>query len=1660
MLTGLAVTVAPASGQALCGDSGGLAFFFNLFPGEDIPSGKCNGNRCAKPQDGSPFIRLSDPLCDPRLGSCAVELGAPFTFPGNQDNIQEFGSQAIEPVIFWFEQDTPPPCDPTNFFGCGETAICGNGPLITTDRMETFVTVPNVSCSTVRASPLVFSLTAFSCPADRFGCRGVTQVSGLAVGGEAVAQAIGCPAPPRVTDCPTASCTSCMQGVPVSGGGAQVNASTGTSRTGPGAELRYAAGGAGRTGDPGAAELRTTLGRYWSHDYAERIVPDPDDSHVWLITRFATFREFSSKDGSGVYQDIAPSDEYRTLTRTASGWELRDLEGTVQVFDTDGKWLSTTDRNGNAKRATYDASGVLTDVTFPDGRSETFTYHPDGKLATITEVGVAGSDSRQWSYVWNGDDLTRIDRPDGTSLEFLYEDPRHPGYLTQQVLVGTSAGRRIERAWRYDAMANVIAAWEGSVVAGPNGPEPPTEAVDFYQFSYDDPAFPTVITVTDPLDVPAVYQFDRDPASRKPRVTSVSGSCPTCTSGPNASFEYMDGLNPLRPTKETDGLGHETVMEYDAHGQLTRRLEAVETPALTRETTWEYDPAYPVLPTRIERPSVTGGPEPRVTTIGYDAAGNAIIRTEEGVEDGAAFSFTTATVPTPEGQVLSVDPPGFGTTDVTSFTYDPARGGLIVETRTDPLIGATTFGHDPFNRRSSVTDPNGVETTTTYDALDRVTFVTQKGASPAEDLVTENLHNEFGDLFRTVLPRGNLIEYSYDPAGRLVSVERKPDAVTPGERTFLTLDGVGNRIREELQSWNGSAWVTESETVFDYPTRCFLERVTRAPGTPEESVSEFAFDCDGNLEKVWDENHPRFDPMETVPTQAYDYDALERLVTVTQPWGGAGGGDVVTSYSYDVQDHLVSVTDGEGNLTSYTYSDRDLLTDEISPVSGSTTHAYNEHGELTSTTDARGVTFTREVDELDRVTAVRYTDSTLDTIFTYDDPTVGFSLGRLTAITRHGQAVESRYDRFGRLTQDGDLTYTHDANGNRTTVGYPGGVTATYSYDFADRQETLDVQVGADPVQSLVTASSYLPGGPLESLALASGATENRAYDGRYVPEAIVLEAPTSRRWDYTTDGVGNILEIRELIGCSDADLILDNQAITTAESFATCAGIQAGPAFSVEAGGSATFTAGTRIALGSGFSVASGASFAAGIDPAQTPVVETKTYAYQDFQYFLTGGDGPWGSLAWTYDRIGNRLSETRDGSTDTYAYATNAASGNTAILEAITLAVGGARDYQFGAAGHLEQVTAGANEVIFASDDEGRLADLSRPVAAEAADLLYDGRSYLASATDIATGALTEPTYSSEGLLHALARQAEPAPPMERFVYLHFAGRPVAQLKLDGAGGQELRYLITDHLGTPSVALDETGAEVWDSGFEPFGRDAKEGLPAGALANEMFLRFPGQWEDGVWAGSSLGAEVFYNVHRWYLAGTSRYTRTDPLGILAPASLIHLFSYSKSNSLFFFDPLGKDALTENPTVLDCFFCLLSSAGFGVFPWEAAAWVTGVDSANGSSFNCIGWPFSRETAHAQWRGQRPPGIRALAHTHPTRSRTTSRTGPKPSDKDEETAGQLGVPVYTISPGGIWKYDPRTDQTTLEAPSNWTKGPKARCKGRKPCDGVTDFSGQF
>ncbi len=471
-------------------------------------------------------------------------------------------------------------------------------------------------------------------------------------------------------------------------------------------------------------------------------------------------------------------------------------------------------------------------------------------------MGVGGGSTRTWSYTWAADDLVEIERPDGTAWVFEYAASGLPGYLTAMRLEATNGSQRIERAWQYDTEGNVRYSWRRDASrTGPN-------ATESWELQYDNAQLPNEVTVIDPLGDATVYTLERVDPSR-PRISRIDGTCPGCGLGGTTTLTYGDAGHPLHATMVVDGEGHQTVTGYDSNGMRTSMTEAAGTPQ-QRTTLWDYDGTFPSFVTREEQVGVQAGTS-RVTSWFYDAAnGDLESMTIEGYEativGGPQFALTTSySHQAGSGALVSSNPPGYSTSDQVSFTYDGARGDLVPLTRTDPLIGTTTFEHDALNRRTAEIDPNGTRTETVYDALDRVRIVRvcnvavpSTACSGAATLVTEHVYDVYGDLLRTILPRGNVIEYGYDGVGRLVRMERKPDTASNGERTLYTLDGAGNRTLERLERWDGSAWVLDAQTESVYESRCQVRKTVLGKGSPAESVTEYEYDCNGNLEQTWD----------------------------------------------------------------------------------------------------------------------------------------------------------------------------------------------------------------------------------------------------------------------------------------------------------------------------------------------------------------------------------------------------------------------------------------------------------------------------------------------------------------------------------------------------------------------------------------------------------------------------------------------------------------------------------------------------------------------------------------------------------------------------------------------------------------------------------------
>jgi len=207
---------------------------------------------------------------------------------------------------------------------------------------------------------------------------------------------------------------------------------------------------------------------------------------------------------------------------------------------------------------------------------------------------------------------------------------------------------------------------------------------------------------------------------------------------------------------------------------------------------------------------------------------------------------------------------------------------------------------------------------------------------------------------------------------------------------------------------------------------------------------------------------------------------------------------VTTSFTYDAGDQVTSTTDPRGLVTTYTVDGLGQKWQQVSPDSGTTIFNYDAYGRLASLTRPGSNQVSYGYDGLGRVTSVTAGGATQT--FTYDSCTQG--VGRLcgtsdaTGITTYGYSPEGWL--IGRGFSIGSTAYSfgygYDAFGQRTTVAYPDGNQAIYTYT---RGVVSAVQMKINGVVSNVATSiTYQPGDAnLNQWAAANGITTTFSYD-------------------------------------------------------------------------------------------------------------------------------------------------------------------------------------------------------------------------------------------------------------------------------------------------------------------------------------------------------------------------------------------------------------------------------------------------------------------------------------------------------------------------------------------------------------------------------------
>lgn len=826
------------------------------------------------------------------------------------------------------------------------------------------------------------------------------------------------------------------------------------------------------------------LGYGWRLGYGMGTRTDPSTGAVTVTEENGSEVVFTP-NGSGGY--TAASNVLADLTVPAGGGlRLVRRQGRAAfLFDTAGRLVSVSDRNGETTTLAYDGTEHLATVTDPAGRAVTVTW-------TGTHVtGLQDVAGRTVGYSYSAaGDLTGTVSVTGKSTSYTYDgahrlltvtDPR--GGVTTNVY--DTSGRvtsQTDRAGKTTGFAYSASGglditdvtdprgtvhryhyWGNVLVQETHGFGTPVAAVTKYAY---DPKSLGVIAVTDPNGLVTTGTYDAD--GNRTSATDPNGATTTTTW--SASGDLLTRTTTLDVT---------TTNAFDATGNLTG---TAVTAAGVAPVTVSYAHGN-----AAHKGDVTASTDPRgkTTTYAQDVTTGAVTSVTDPLGRKTTTTYDALSRP-----LTTVSPRGNATGGVpgdhrTTLTYDQA--GRVLTT-TDPAGHLTTTTYDPNGNTKTVTDPNGKVTSTAYDPMDRPTAVTRPDLT-----VVGTTYDMTGNAASQTDAANRVTAYAYDQLGRTTT------ATDPGGRaTGYTYDPGS---RPKTQTDPAGAVVT-----YAYDPDGRLAGKTYPTGTT-------------NIALTYDKAGRRTRTVDALGTTNYTYDTLDRLTVVS---GGGVAGD--RAYAYDQAGNVTSVTYPNGQKAQRTYDDAGQWTGLTDWTAQQFTFAYDPDGEPTGRTDPNGTTETRAYDNTGQTTTVTHkTGTTTLASFGY-----GYDLGgRNTTWTPTGTGATARtytYTDNSRVktvnaapytwsagddltgTPDGTVlgydtaaqpttltpttgtatTYTYDSSGNRT-----GQTTGTATTALAwDRDERLTAYTAAG-----TTAYTYGADGLRGSKKVGAAAAEKFAWD-------------------------------------------------------------------------------------------------------------------------------------------------------------------------------------------------------------------------------------------------------------------------------------------------------------------------------------------------------------------------------------------------------------------------------------------------------------------------------------------------------------------------------------------------------------------------------------
>ena len=579
------------------------------------------------------------------------------------------------------------------------------------------------------------------------------------------------------------------------------------------------------------------------------------------------------------------------------------------------------------------------------------------------------------------------------------------------------------------------------------------------------------------------------------------------------------------PSSYVDFNGNTTATAYDSRGLLSQKIDA-QGQAGQRAANFVWNSALRVPLSRTVLDS--SGNVVAFNSWAYNSFGQIISRCEIDSTVSGATGYSCGSVPNAPagvrqssyiycnavdstqcpfvGLLLTVDGPRTDVSDITHYSYYLAtnesscgtvggtchRAGDLYQV-TDALGHITTMvAYDKNGRVIRSQDSNNVITDLAYTPRGWLKTRTVGGATTTID------YDAVGNVIKITDADGVFVGYTYDAAHRLTDVA---DAV--GNHIHYTLDAAGNKTKEDTYDSGNTLRRTLSRS---YNTLGQLTGVTDGLNHTVFNASYTdSYDANGNLVHTADGLGIQ---------RKQGYDALNRLVSTLDNYNGTDTATQNTqaTFAYDALDNLEGVTDPDGLSTTYDYDGLSNPKALHSPDTGTASFQVDAAGNRIQQTDAKGIVRTIAYDAINRPVTVSYPDSTQNIAYHYDeaDSVTGcsgsFPSSRLTRIVETAVITTYCYDNHGNVikktqaqgSQIDVTSYSYTAAGRLSTLTTPSQTVTQYSRDAAGRISGVAVTSNGGAGQTVVSAISYLPFGPISSYTLGNGQTITRSYDTNY----------------------------------------------------------------------------------------------------------------------------------------------------------------------------------------------------------------------------------------------------------------------------------------------------------------------------------------------------------------------------------------------------------------------------------------------------------------------------------------------------------------------------------------------------------------------------------